>query len=285
MWIFVWRHASYCCFSPSKNHSCGFDFLLLHSSIGALNHKFFCLFLLYTAVSCIVSLVLLVMRMVHCGYLHEDKEEPGASGIRVTDGEDRLLSSYVVYDECRNLYSNHWFTVLAICSLVFLIFTSAMGCEQLEAIETGKGKIARMKQSVGASGSTEFNTVTEEFNEMFGGDTPHAVWHWYLPLAVQYPRGMKPVVLGYEFNETCLPVPYQERGSGGEEHKEEDALLRSAEEGQVSPPPSPEDHPRSLYSGKRVEQPLPLRRPNSRSNSDSESDGITLVDRTKARLA
>lgn len=265
-----------------------------------MNHKFFCLFLLYTALSCIVSLILLVMRMVHCGYyvVHQEDEnadaidgvdgggtEPDASG----DAAARLLassSSSYVYDECRDLYSNHWITLLAICSLVFLIFTCAMGCEQLEAIETGKGKIARMKQSVGASGSTEFATVTQEFNEMFGGDTPHAAWHWYLPLQVQFPRGMKQVVLGYEFNETCRPVPYQEEEK---ENKEEDALLRNAEEGQAAVSSSPESR-RSLYSGQRVD-PLPLSRRSSTSrsanNSDSENndDGISLVDRTKARLA
>jgi hypothetical protein len=40
-------------------------------------------------------------------------------------------------------------TALTIVSLVFLIFTVAIGVEKIEAIETGKGKIARMKQSVG----------------------------------------------------------------------------------------------------------------------------------------
>jgi hypothetical protein len=48
--------------------------------------------------------------------------------------------------------------------LLFLIFTVSMGCEQLEAIDTGRGKIARMKMSVGATG-TEFARVSEEFNE------------------------------------------------------------------------------------------------------------------------
>jgi len=230
------------------------------------------------------------MRMVHCGYYVREQDD--ADTIRTVDQDldiatgDRLLATNYVYQDCKDLYSNHFITVLAVCSLVFLIFTSAMGCEQMEAIETGKGKIARMKQSVNASGSTEFNTVTTEFNEMFGGDSPNATWHWYLPCEIPFPSGMKKVVLGYEFNETCRPVPYQE----GDEHKEQDALLENAENGQPSPPASPEDTgktktTRSLYSGQRVE-PLPLsRRSNSRSSShDDSDDGITLVDRTKARM-
>jgi len=324
--------------------------LLNHSSIGALNHKFFCLFLLYTALSCIVSLLLLVMRMVHCGYYTADDNDNVSSStttttsttndnnngnIDTTTGENnRILSSShqnYLYDECNDLYSNHWVTLLAICSLVFLIFTSAMGCEQLEAIETGQGKIARMKQSVGASGSTEFNTVTTEFNEMFGGDSPHPAWHWYLPIAVPFPRGMKQVVLGYEFNAAAERggrpgVAYQEAAAAAvdsnSEHKEEDSLLHNAEAGQASPPSSPEsdksiagaanadssskvspvdvatatttDVRRSLYTGRPVDS-LPLsRRSNSRTRSSSSScnttnhdddGGITLVERTKARLA
>jgi hypothetical protein len=86
---------------------------------------------------------------------------------------------------------------LFVVALVFLVFTVAMGCEQLEAIESGKGKIARMKQRVGASGATEYARVTEEFNEMFGGTSPHPAWHWLVPAAPVFPRGMKTVVLGY----------------------------------------------------------------------------------------
>lgn len=340
-----------------------------NSSIGALNHKFFCLFLLYTALSCIVSLLLLVMRMVHCGYYTDDNDNDGEHFLRGahsssshddssmttalaaaaaandnTTGDRILLSQqqhHYLYEECKDLYSNHWITVLAVCSLVFLIFSSAMGCEQLEAIETGKGKIARMKQSSTAGGpgggTAEFNTVTTEFNEMFGGDSPHPAWHWYLPVAIPFPRGMKQVVLGYEYNaETCRPgVAYQEQTVDEQQHQEEDSLLHYAEAGQASPPSSPEsdkgiaaaaadpnsannstatagvaaaavasstatatDVRRSLYTGRPVD-PLPLsRRSNSRSRSssttnnnssngddDGDGGGITLVDRTKARLA
>ena len=130
-----------------------------------------------------------------------------------TEGE-RLLESIttILLPECKDFLGDHLVIGLAIARLVFLIFTIAMGCEQFEAIETGKGKIARMQQSVGKTG-TEFSKVTEEFNEMFGGNSPHVAWHWYLPIPVRFPRSMKQLVLGYEFNETCLPVPYKEPGT------------------------------------------------------------------------
>jgi hypothetical protein len=45
---------------------------------------------------------------------------------------------------------------------------------------------------------------------MFGGDSNQVSWHWFLPLPVEFPSGMKKVVLGYEWDETFDAVPYQE---------------------------------------------------------------------------
>jgi hypothetical protein len=39
----------------------------INNAVGALNHKHFCLFLLYTATSCLVSLLLIVGRWIQCG--------------------------------------------------------------------------------------------------------------------------------------------------------------------------------------------------------------------------
>jgi hypothetical protein len=66
-----------------------------------------------------------------------------------------------------------------------------------------------MKMSVGETG-TEYSRVTEEFNEMFGGTSPHASWHWFLPLPVTFPRGMRTVVLGYEWDERSQGVAFEE---------------------------------------------------------------------------
>jgi hypothetical protein len=166
------------------------------NAVGAKNHKFFCLFLFYTAMTCLLSLFFLFVRVIRCGYVKDDDENKG--------GE-----SQYVYKECNNFYSNHVIMALALASLVFLIFTCSMGCEQFEAIETGKSKIARMKMRVGST-DTEFTRVTEEFNEMFGGDSPDPQWHWMWPSAVVYPRGMEKVVLGYEWDEAFDAVPYRQ---------------------------------------------------------------------------
>jgi hypothetical protein len=74
---------------------------------------------------------------------------------------------------------------------------------------TTQGKIARMKMRVG-EGGTELSRVTEEFNEMFGGNDKSVTWHWFLPLPVEFPHGMDKIVLGYEWDETFDQVPYDD---------------------------------------------------------------------------
>jgi hypothetical protein len=197
----------------------------------AMNHKFFCLFLFYTACSCLLSLLLLLIRVIHCGYLMdpEQKQEAMADAIREREYEReedplrmRLLEEDKVYmyEECNNFYASPFVMGLLIASMVFLVFTCTMGCEQLEAIETGKGKMARMKMKVG-KGGTEFSRVTEEFNEMFGGSSPRVSWHWFLPHPVTFPSGMKNVVLGYEWDPTLDAEPFEESESGSDRELDE----------------------------------------------------------------
>lgn len=124
-------------------------------------------------------------------------------------GEDLLPS-------CKSWHQNWSIFALMLVSLIFFFFTSCMLCEQVEAIKTNSSKIARMKMKVGQAG-TELSRVTEEFNEMFGGDSNKVAWHWFLPLPVEFPRGMKKVVLGFEWDETFNPTPYEEQQEGDEE--------------------------------------------------------------------
>lgn len=197
------------------------------NAIGVRNHKFFCLFLFYTAITCLLSMFLLLLRAIHCGYTipnskdleRGEYQQDGDEGGRDDGDHGRHASRFLpfwrrldhsriyMYSECNEFFSDHLVLGLLICSVVFLIFTCSMGCEQIEAIETGRGKIARMKMRVGHTG-TEFQRVTEEFNEMFGGDSPHVALHWFLPRNVQYPRGMDKVVLGYEWDPSFDPEPY-----------------------------------------------------------------------------
>jgi DHHC palmitoyltransferase len=237
----------------------------VNNAIGVLNHKFFCLFLFYTALSCVVSLLLLFLHYIHCipyNHYHNENNETNmnmnsASSVGEAvpvrqhenmndstttrnsvinghnqglvfdpDGNRRyflrriLLSSTEENistnsisngaEQCQDFFQRYTIIALLIISCIFFIFTVIMILEQIDTIRTGKGKIARMKQRVGASGCTEYETVTEEFNEMFGGTSPNLAWHWFVPIQVRYPKKMKQVVLGYEFNlNTCNPcAPY-----------------------------------------------------------------------------
>jgi len=199
------------------------------NAVGALNHKFFVLFIGYTLCSCILSLSLLVLRAIHCGYVTgaDSESDDVAASTGTKDGDHRRAlavtsrilaststvqaeSSASLYEpECIDWYTSYLVLALVIVSLVFLVFTCTMLIDQVEAIETNTSKIARMKMSVGQAG-TELSRVTEEFNEMFGGETKEVGWHWFLPLPVEFPAGMEKVVLGYEWDETFDPVPYDD---------------------------------------------------------------------------
>lgn len=178
------------------------------NAIGALNHKFFVLFVGYTMSSCFFSLLLIAMRAVHCGLppTAPQSRSPSTSSTG-TDTNNSLTHERL--EECRGWDESYFGLILLIVSVVFGIFTSCMLCEQIDAIKTNRSKIARMKMRVGETG-TELCRVTEEFNEMFGGTSNNVAWHWFVPLPVEFPRGMEKVVLGYEWDISFEPVPYQE---------------------------------------------------------------------------
>lgn len=198
-----------------------------------MNHKFFVLFVGYTMCTCIIALVLIFIRALHCGWVTDDEDPAGSSSgtinaggmdnndlhadssalstVNSTAAEDqnhRFLET-IYKQECQGFYNSYATLILLIVSVIFMIFTCCMLFEQIEAISTNASKIARMKMRVGQAG-TELARVTEEFNEMFGGNSNDVAWHWFLPIEVEFPRGMKKVVLGYEWDETFDAVPYEE---------------------------------------------------------------------------
>jgi len=203
------------------------------NAVGALNHKFFVLFVGYTMCTCILSLVMIFIRALHCGWIKDPSDGAADSGGHATmtdlnnaagngssnatlgggdnslEGQNRRFLETTYRQECFGFYNSYATLILLIVSVVFMIFTCCMLFEQIEAIKTNSSKIARMKMRVGQAG-TELARVTEEFNEMFGGDSNNVAWHWFLPIEAEFPRGMKKVVLGYEWDETFDPVPYEE---------------------------------------------------------------------------
>lgn len=153
---------------------------------------------------------MLLLRVIHCGYVTELEEEDRSRDDRnLLETEPGATTTYLDQD-CHIFYSSRVVIGLVACSVLFLIFTCSMGCEQIDAISTGQGKIARMKTR--NSSNRELERVTQEFNEMFGGETPQASWHWFNPYKpVTFPRNMRKVVLGYDWNDTWDGTrPFQE---------------------------------------------------------------------------
>jgi hypothetical protein len=162
--------------------------------------------------------------MIHCGVVYDDSYDPSVPN-QAADWDShesapeqkegyldptRMVEfhSKYVYAECNHLYDYNLVLILFVASIVFMIFTCSMLVENIEAIESNTGKIARMKMRVG-KGGTELSRVTSQFNEMFGGNTDKVAWHWFLPLPVKFPKGMEKVVLGYEWDPTFEPVPFE----------------------------------------------------------------------------
>uniref|UniRef100_A0A7S4RB24 Palmitoyltransferase n=1 Tax=Ditylum brightwellii TaxID=49249 RepID=A0A7S4RB24_9STRA len=114
-----------------------------------------------------------------------------------------------LYQEC-NLFYTKRVLILCIVTILFLLFTLAMLIEQAEAISENTGKIARMQMRAGRAGN-ELRRVTNQFNEMFGGDSPHVALHWFVPVPPKFPDDVsRDRVLGYTWDIGCGDGPYRD---------------------------------------------------------------------------
>lgn len=190
------------------------------NAVGALNHKFFCLFIGYTLITCAMTLTFFALQFFNCRAIKSDSGyEPNGSENEEAEwhvpeskksGEARLLGMDLAYPECSKVFlGNPMVFLLAFAAVTFFIFTCVMLIDQMEAIQSNTSKIARMKLKVG-QGGTELERVSHDFNEMFGGDSPRPAWHWFVPISVNFPSGMEKVVLGYEWDPTFEDSPFEE---------------------------------------------------------------------------
>ena len=185
------------------------------NAVGALNHKFFFLFIFYTMITSFLALVFLAMRTIRCGYRVKIDDSNGGGARWLMGAEDGSNDSEdgwtYKYSGCEELYTNMCGALLVV-AILFLIFTITMMIEVVDAITSSTGKIARMKIRANRGDAQELAPVgRDQFHEMFGGDTgPNMALHWFLPwIKVQYP-GMQDAVMGYEYDPAWGDTPYQE---------------------------------------------------------------------------
>ena len=135
--------------------------------------------------------------------------------------DDKTYSIFILYfyqsyieqisfsnSDCKSIFSTS-VLILFVLTLLFMTFTSCMIYEQIGAIKNNVSKIARMKMRRKDSSAEDFQRVSNEFNEMFGGETRKFAWHWALPLPIRFPDGMHDLVMGYEWNSSYGDDPYR----------------------------------------------------------------------------
>eukprot|EP00560_Eucampia_antarctica_P002670 CAMPEP_0197832756 /NCGR_PEP_ID=MMETSP1437-20131217/16059_1 /TAXON_ID=49252 ORGANISM="Eucampia antarctica, Strain CCMP1452" /NCGR_SAMPLE_ID=MMETSP1437 /ASSEMBLY_ACC=CAM_ASM_001096 /LENGTH=405 /DNA_ID=CAMNT_0043436325 /DNA_START=80 /DNA_END=1297 /DNA_ORIENTATION=- len=204
------------------------------NAVGALNHKFFVLFILYTFLAAIACMTMLVFIGMDChDFTTKSVNSPTPAPSLINLGYQNMIDDnnrFTLRSSSNSLISrvamslplseqqpiplcnktNSGLNVaLCVISVIFVIFTSCMLVENYDTIQSNTGKIARMKIKAGFGG-TELSPVSENYNEMFGGKTQRVSWHWFVPTPVTFPEGMGDQILGYVWREEWSYGPYRE---------------------------------------------------------------------------
>lgn len=234
------------------------------NAVGALNHKFFVLFIFYTFLASLISLFLLVIRFIRCGFTI-DNDDDDSLGINDPSGNINMTTTEMSWSQagnssetfkkeqlmghgynndtphhqtiflfqgCEGIYSTRVLFLL-VMSICFLVFTCCMLFEQIDAIESNTSKIARMKLRMGQDTNGEYEKVANGFNEMFGvgfgGQGSRVAIHWFLPTPVRFPDDAeRDRVLGYEYFSIWDGKIYQEDEDNADEADDYDEEVQSS---------------------------------------------------------
>ena len=164
------------------------------NAVGATNHKFFLLFLLYTFLCCCSAIPIIAIKFVSCN--HPVDYNPNNVSIRVN-----------MYTSCQQILTAP-VMALSVATTLFFFFTLCMLADQYLAVTSNVSKIARLKiQHGGEEQAEDLQRVADDFNEMFGTNGQAAKsgfqWHWLVPLPVIFPDGVHDEILGYRIG-NCL---------------------------------------------------------------------------------
>lgn len=167
----------------------------VNNCVGLGNHKYFLLFVFYTFVSCVYSMVLIIARFATCmGMPSSSSRHAFAHG---------GAAAGVVRDATCLDEPSHLLNILGLLveALLFGLFTSCMMCDQFEVIHSKMTHIDRLKGTdVGGSlpGILEvFGAATSRLSKATGADTRFRA-DWLSPLhKVCFPESVQDEVFGF----------------------------------------------------------------------------------------
>ena len=164
----------------------------VNNCVGVGNHKFFILFIFYTFVSCMYSLLLVAYRYFTC---------MNSSSGRCLRGSYDFLS------------------ILLLCceATLFGIFTFCMMLDQWTVVTTNVTQIDRLK--LGSRSSALQQRSSEDFNEVFGG-TKGFELSWLVPMPMKLPKSIKEDIYGY-----CTPCNDDDEENDSREREQEMVAL------------------------------------------------------------